>query len=167
MSMAVLATWFSAVGTVGAFVTGGGVLWREIDRDHDRANQETRRQAEQVAAWVVGGDDSQVDFVADNSSDLPVYDVVIISDVLSPRSPVNVDMGMIQAGSQSKISFEGKEKLGGLSAAHPVPVAFTDHKGQHWLRDGLGLLYPGTRDLLDKLEFPNGIVGGWRKAREI
>ena len=164
--MAEWATWLAAIGTLGTFIVGGKVLWREIQRDRKREELERRRQAEQVAAWVAKGDGNQLIFVADNRSDLPVYDVVIISDVLSPRKPANIDMGMIRGGSQSKLAFEDSNGLGSLGAAQPVPVAFIDHKGQRWLRDGLGLLYPGSRSILDALEFPNGIVGGSKKAHE-
>ena len=158
-------SWFAAVGTVGTFVVGGEVLWREIRRDRAREVQQRREQAEQVAAWVVKGNGDQLEFVADNRSDLPVYDAVIISDSLSPSKPANIDMGMIQGGSQSKLTYQDMGYLGGVQAAHPVAFCFTDHTGRRWLRDGLGLLYPGTQDVLNALEFPNGIVGGSKAAR--
>jgi len=47
---------FAAVGTVGAFVVGGWVLFRQVKRDRaldaERERSRRRRQAEQVAAWV-------------------------------------------------------------------------------------------------------------------
>lgn len=159
------ASWFAAVGTVGTFVVGGEVLWREIRRDRVREEQQRRGQAEQVAAWLMRHDGDELEFVADNKSDLPVYGAVIITDTLSPSKPANIDMGMIAAGSQSKSTYEGKGGVVALRTAHPVALCFTDHTGRRWLRDGLGLLYPGTRDVLDALEFPNGIVGGSNAAR--
>ena len=43
---------FAAVGTVGAFVSGGWLLHREIGRDRDRVDEKEREQASQVHAWV-------------------------------------------------------------------------------------------------------------------
>jgi hypothetical protein len=44
-------TWLVAIGTIGAFATGGAVLLREVNRDRERDLAQERKQASSVASW--------------------------------------------------------------------------------------------------------------------
>ena len=88
-------TWVAATGTTGAFVTGGGLLIRELRRDHIKQDKEKRSQADQIVAWqrstIVS---NNVVFSVVNNSDLPIYHVVIIYEDLKGKA-ANFDMGMV------------------------------------------------------------------------
>lgn len=77
-------TWLQGVGTVGAFITGGVILLRELRRDRGQQELQERRQAGVVSAWLVrketaGTAQRMVSRCAlNNAADSPVYDVSVI-----------------------------------------------------------------------------------------
>lgn len=163
MSSELWSSWFAAIGTMGAFITGGVLLVRELNRDHERQLQREKEQANKIAAWVQVDAVGKIIFIALNNSALPVYNAVIINQEPGSGRVANYDMGMIAAIEKSQV-VAGRDRNYPDKKARPVPITFVDNAGQRWLRDGLGILYPATRNNLDALEFPNGIVGGAKAA---
>lgn len=158
MSSAEWAAWLVAVGTVGTFTTGGWLLVREVRRDRMR---DVHDQAERVAGWALTDAASgEVEYTVHNGSDLPIYNAVVIMPEDNDGGRLaNYDVGMVPAGDRTTING-GCGLASEYSRARPMAFAFTDRVGRRWLRDGLGLLYAGTRKNLDRLEYPWGIVGG-------
>jgi hypothetical protein len=79
-----LPTWLEAIGTIGAFGTGGVVLLRELNRDREREIASERQQAGAVAAWATHVESTGIPvprvhtvLVLSNGSQEPVYHVEI------------------------------------------------------------------------------------------
>lgn len=77
-------TWLSAVGTVGAFSTGGVILLRELRRDREREIQAMRERAGVFSVWPVREESRSAGvpvlesrLVLSNAGAEPVYDVVV------------------------------------------------------------------------------------------
>lgn len=79
-----LPTWLVAIGTIGAFGTGGAVLLRELNRDRERDAAAERQQASAVVAWparveLTGSAMARMRaiLILSNGSQEPVYHVDI------------------------------------------------------------------------------------------
>jgi hypothetical protein len=164
-----LPNWLVAIGTVGAFGTGGAVLLRELNRDHERQETAERRQASSVAAWPIRTEsivDSlntiKAQLVLNNSSNEPVYHVTIEYINPSSNEPMSDELDILPPGRYERElprklqetwvrTEEGWVKRGspaGSSTSKPLhqpwsfslAICFVDASGRHWRREADGSL---------------------------
>ena len=151
---------FAAVGTVGAFIVGGWVLFRQVKRDRasdaERERSRRRRQAEQVAAWV-GSYDVQSDklqrenphrsksgttpaAIVRNSSRLPIWEVSL--NWTTREGPIlDNTMTFATIPPNDEAAWEGPNWL----PKHELPsvgiqISFLDASMVWWRRDQYGIL---------------------------
>jgi hypothetical protein len=83
-------SWFSAVGTVGAFAVALYLLWVQINDRRKEARERVTAQARLLAAWVADIAEREhedpsafyaVTVRASNGSTAPVYDVAVTTDL--------------------------------------------------------------------------------------
>lgn len=145
------ATSLGAVGTVGAFITGGILLFRQIQRDgksderqqalderlQDRDDAadaaRDREQAERIAAWV----DQEGKVRVANHSLLPVYGFTVVWVDGSGNELKTA--GAAAIGPEETYIFSGVGEEGAL-----IETRFRDATGQLWERDRLGQLQVAT-----------------------
>lgn len=164
-----LPNWLVAIGTVGAFTTGGVVLLRELNRDHERQEIAEKRQASSVAAWPIRIEsivDSlstiKAQLVLNNSSNEPVYHVAIEYINQMANEPMSDELDILPPGRYERElprklqetwvrTAEGWVKRGS-PASSPTPkplyqpwsftlaISFVDASGRHWRRGADGSL---------------------------
>ncbi len=121
-----------------------------------------------VSAWVEEVDVASSDpggagaarehrFTVMNASDLPVYNVVIVSRMGKEMRLGNFDMGFIAPGSRFSDTLPGPAELM-YTRARPVTVGFVDSAGRPWIRDASGSLFEGTRQNWERLDESSGLV---------
>ena len=168
-----LPTWLVAVGTVGAFGTGGVVLLRELARDRERDAAAARRQASMIAVWPVRVENSAespptmtAHVVLNNASFEPVYDVTIEyqlkarpevqSDRVDLLPPGRYERDMPREMQEVWVRSRGGWVKRGSQGAPPIEkpqneswdftlaVSFMDARGRRWLRGGDGSISLGV-----------------------
>lgn len=137
---------FSACGTVGAFGVALYLLRQEQYREAARSEDERRAQASRVSAWMetraaVNGGRTLYFFVS-NASEMPIYDVSLPSIV--PQDGKNAAdeaefIGLVPPGETIQRPAPA-EWLRTYMSPEPVPVEFSDSRGQQWSRDEQGSL---------------------------
>lgn len=162
----------TAAGTVSAvFVALGLGLkaeWRATRLEREQHEQEERRQAIHVAAWLLVGQDDRGGFteievdsssldprkariysVVQNASDEPVWDVVVKVPILVEKSKGSREL--TQTESEDEIIFVGPHETLRLPITvlvvpynrFPLQVEFRDNAGRDWRRDDRGRLHRG------------------------
>ena len=133
---------FSAVGTMGAFVTGFVLLRREHQREAERSEDERRAQAARISAWVEmyrrSDGTRELAFHIHNASDMPIYDVEL------PLPSKDGDehsefVGLVPPG-QTIRRPAPSDWVKTYVEPEPVQVEFLDSAGRRWLRDEQGAL---------------------------
>lgn len=135
---------FAAIGTVGAFATGGVLLIRERRRDEQREVEQRRMQASLVSAFTdpqsaVAETYVPVQVLVQNGSSSPVYDVCLVfPDSTAPAGAVNYAVGLIPGGETLAAPIAGDQQsyLGPTA----IEVFLTDQTGRRWQRDDNGRL---------------------------
>lgn len=156
-------TWLVAVGTVGAFGTGGVVLLRELGRDREREAAIARQQATAIAAWPTRSENPNdspltisTHLVVNNASTEPVYDVLVSYQPKTAGAVLTDEIDLLPPGSHERDlppalqetlvkSANGWVRHGSpkdqpISKPHAEPWAFTvslsfvDARGQRWRR---------------------------------
>lgn len=116
-----IATWVTAVGTIGAFIVAFKQIHTERHerkkRQNDDAESKKRAHAEQLSAWIDGGE-----LHISNSSHHPMHDVEIV----------------LAGGDkyQQKVIAPGlsKAKVSKVADDHVVSAEFTDIHGERWVK---------------------------------
>jgi hypothetical protein len=160
---------FAAVGTVGAFIVGGWVLFRQVKRDREsdaeRERSRRRRQAELVAAWVGSFDvDSDKLYsetlpqsksrtkpdrptsgttpaaIVRNSSRLPVWDVSL--NWVTREGPIlNNTMSFATIPPGDEVAWEAPDWLPKPELPNiGIQISFRDAGMVWWRRDQYGIL---------------------------
>lgn len=158
-----LPNWLVAIGTVGAFGTGGVVLLRELNRDREREALAEKQQASSVAAWPIRTESAiesittiKAQLVINNSSNEPVYNVHIdyhqptvgqsIVDELQILPPGRYERELPKSLQETWVrTAEGwimrsAPKSTPTSSPHSEPwnfsfdISFTDSSGRRWRR---------------------------------
>lgn len=162
----------TAVGTAGAAVVALGLGLRAETRatrlDRKQHEEEERRQAIHVAAWMLveqddgdglkeveAGDPSldmlkaRIYSVVQNASDEPIWDVVINVPILVEKSEGSRELKQTQT--EDEIISVGPHETLKLSVTalvvpynrFPLQVEFRDNAGRDWRRDDRGRLHRG------------------------
>ena len=162
-----IAEWISAVAALGALLaavwaakTSVNLFKIESARDNTAAERAAMDQASGIAAWCVYSDDRershQKGIQVHNSSDAPVYDVVIESthsmtakDAAQSMPPIKLSIlppGDYVVFEHPKYLWAFAEERDSLSCAiRPVSKnpqwivtgqSFTDARGVRWVREG-------------------------------
>ncbi len=133
---------FSAVGTVGAFVTGFVLLRGQHRREAERSEDERRNQAARISAWVEvyrkpdGG--RELAFHIHNASDMPIYEVELPLPTASDEEQTEF-VGLVPPG-QTIRRPAPPEWLRSYVEPEPVQIEFLDSAGRRWTRDEQGKL---------------------------
>jgi hypothetical protein len=162
-------TWLQGVGTVGAFVTGGIILLRELRRDRSQQELQERRQAGAISAWLIrtetaGSTPRMVSrCVLNNATESPVYDLSLIylaagdtrvTDFVGVLPPGRVERPLPDSFDEVWVEIaEGWLRKGssGTPVADPrkepwpcqVSLEFRDSSGVRWIRAVGGTLLRG------------------------
>jgi hypothetical protein len=168
---ALIPTWLSSVGTIGAFATGGVLIVREMRRDRDREEQDRRQKAGVVAAWLIRTETRTASLATiesrlkvNNAGTEPVYDVEVRYIAPITRTVVTDQLGVMPPGehtldlpaviAQTWIQAEDgwilRSGNQSSTASDPhrepwkvdVELRFTDPTGQRWHRNSRGALKP-------------------------
>lgn len=163
-----LPNWLSAFGTVGTLIFS----LIQLSMMENRARSAERRElAEKVVAWFghmgVGADR---EIVIKNSSGFPIYDVVISVVLISGAGPrkgeeiaelerraglrgptVRVASTLIPPGLFRTTLEAG---YGGMNRKPGCEIAFTDAKGNHWIRRATGKLISIPESAIQALRYP-------------
>lgn len=115
---------------------------------NNKENQEVRySQANQISVWLLEVTSKDVDnVVVNNSSNNPIYDVVLSPGSLNKGVPyqkgndVTISLPPIPPGRWSTKLLLAS--VTGMSSEPWVAIAFKDIRGQSWLRDVEGTLTP-------------------------
>lgn len=145
------ATWAAAVFTGSAVFVA---LWqihverRERQKVERRAEEEQkRRQATKVSAWITKAYDDPMWIAVRNSSDEPVYEVIVslvsVQGAGPPRDAHDTEPDFRYRAFLSVVPpgrFYASMPYGGhgMSMRFGLEVAFTDASGQYWVRKGNG-----------------------------
>ena len=164
-----LPNWLVAVGTIGAFGTGGVLLMRELHRDRERDELMQRLQASSVAAWPIRSENKTgplstiaAKLVLNNVSSEPVYRIqieyrkssseLLAADEIDILPPGRYERDLPDALQEVWIkSAEGWIKRGpntGEPTSTPqyqpwsfvVVLTFFDAGGRSWCREADGSL---------------------------
>lgn len=156
-------TWLVAVGTIGAFGTGGVVLLRELGRDREREAAIVRQQATAIAAWPTRTENMADSpptistlLVLNNASTEPVYDVRVTYQPKTAGAALTDEIDLLPPGSHERDlppvlqetlvkSANGWVRRGSPQAqpiskpyaepwAFSVSLTFVDARGQRWRR---------------------------------
>lgn len=122
-----IATWVTAIGTIGAFAVAFKQIHTERHerkkRQHEEGEAKKRAHAEQLSAWVEKGE-----IHLSNSSHHPMHEVKVT---------------LADGGEYAqKVIVPGRStiKLTGATNGHVASIAFTDTHGERWIkRHGEGL----------------------------
>lgn len=133
-------TRIASIGTMAAIVVA---LWQIRGDRRQVATRERRAQAESISAWYDG--DSQIgsDLVVRNSSEQPIYEVVVtlVIDGHTGRRalPDHQRTFLVVPPGNHRVRVGGRRR--GMSAAPGAEVAFSDRTGAaHWVRRADGSL---------------------------
>lgn len=167
-----LPNWMVAVGTVGAFATGGVVLLRELGRDREREAAVVRQQATTIAAWPVRRHDPNSApptissaLTLSNASHEPVYAVQIEYQGKASAETVADQIDVLPPGLCERdlpapfqdVWVKGPDGWVKRIAPGMAPVAnpqneswdflvaldFTDSRGRRWRRETDGSICDG------------------------
>jgi hypothetical protein len=167
----VLPAWLASVGTVGAFVTGGVLLFRELRRDREREDRDQRIRAGLVAAWPVrllitsGSIDAMESRLKiSNGGVVPVYDVAVDYFPVDGKSALRDSLGIvapgevirdlpqelreiwIRAGDGWVLRRGSRDMMSrdpdGEAWRFDTELSFRDASGRRWRRDRKGSLEP-------------------------
>ena len=162
-----LPNWLVAVGTVGAFGTGGVVLIRELGRDREREAAETRQQATAIAVWpdrVENVSDSpptiRSHVILNNASFEPIFHLTIeyresatsnvLTDELALLPPGRFERDMPRELQETWVKSHDGWIRRGVQGAAPiekpqyqawgftVAITFRDSRGRRWRRNADG-----------------------------
>lgn len=139
-----IASWFSAVGTVGAL---GVAMWLLIEDLRDRRNNrelEKRRVARRISGWCDTKDDHAILWIQ-NLAEEPAYDVVgyvgkagTDLEVLPEEGNLYMEpvFGVVPPGTKLDFRIDDKRFYSGdiFPDIPAVAVEFTDPDGNHWRR---------------------------------
>jgi hypothetical protein len=145
---------FAAVGTVGAFVTGGVLLRREIQRDESRQEETRRAQASLVAAYTdpesrVAEAYIPLQVLVSNQSESPVYEAcLVLPDDAGPQGLMNYAVGLVPGGSTLPAPLPDHLRSSYLAPA-AVELYFDDAAGRTWRRDERGALHEVLGDRVE------------------
>ncbi len=163
-------TWLAAVGTIGAFASGGALLLRELRRDRDRELFQERAQASSVAAWPAREEQVAANLTTihtklqlNNASKEPVYRVGInycdaegnevasdIVDILAPGLlQRELPRRLRETWVKSQTGWIKRQSPAAESTKDPfgqpweftVVLSFTDAAGRRWRRNRDGSLW--------------------------
>lgn len=158
-----LPNWLVAIGTVGAFGTGGVVLLRELNRDREREVTAEKQQASCVAAWPMRKENVaeslttiKAQLVVNNSSNEPVYNVHINYHCPAIKQAITDELQILPPGRDERElprnlqetwvkTVEGWVKRSSPTkapSANPYSepwgfsydISFTDSSGRRWHR---------------------------------
>jgi hypothetical protein len=136
------------VGGFGAVAAVSVALWMAGDESRRQAENDKRRQAELIAAWISGftltsigrPPDVAMVVVVANASDVPIYDVVIELTYDPEGNPAvggaethPTFVELIPPGDW-KFAAQQNRPQGKRVTRVPVPLSFTDARGNHWHR---------------------------------
>jgi|SRR5215470_5312768 len=163
-------TWLQGVGTVGAFVTGGVILLRELRRDRGQQELQERRQAGAISAWLIrtetGGPAPRIvsRCVLNNATESPVYDLSLIYlaaggarivDFVGVLPPGRVERPLPDPFDEVWVEASGGWLRSKASSNTPVAdprkepwpcqisIEFRDSSGIRWIRAVAGTLFKG------------------------
>lgn len=116
-----IATWVTAVGTIGAFAVAFKQIHTERHerkkRQSDDAESKKREHAEHLSTWIEGGE-----LHLSNSSHHPMHEVEIV----------------LASGDkyQQKVIAPGRStvKIGKTTDDHVTGIEFTDLHGERWVK---------------------------------
>ncbi len=164
-----LPNWLVAIGTLGAFGTGGAVLLRELNRDREREAIAERRQASTVAAWPTRRESTVESLstitallILNNSSTEPVYQIRIEYLVTGTKQSMSDELQILPPGRYERELPDGLQETWietaegwikqGASVSSPTPtpysqpwnftyeISFIDASSRHWRRQADGSL---------------------------
>lgn len=162
MQIGDLATW---VGSIGVTATLAATVWQLHHERSIRRQEEKRSQAVKVAAWY-GGDRSTEGVFVDsstimitNSSDTPVYSVIVGLVFVQGAGPQSLEDATASAGSNlytvvgalgpGTWTVRVANDWHGMSAHVGAEIAFSDARGNHWVRRANGALDELPRGAID------------------
>ena len=151
-----VSTLAAAIGTVGSLILLSKRSLADRSRrtveEWRRADEERRRQAEEVTVWLTDSPNGQTIahcFVR-NDSGLPVFNAIITPVIARGSGPRNGrDVGDSSAAHRTyyaslppneTISFPFPDGWGGMHRVPGAELAFTDASNRHWVRSESGAL---------------------------
>lgn len=162
----------SALLAGGALLVSARLLRREAKRDRAREETEKQAQAAKVSAWMrVEAQSVQTSWgeaslervigYVQNGSDLPVYDAVVMFATEDPKggppTVANQNVGFVAP--QGQASFDAQELQDRALSSEPLPLIFRDSGGRRWFRDGKGILYASSHEVMNRVRWwPYGVV---------
>jgi hypothetical protein len=178
-----LPDWLVAIGTVGAFISGGALLLRETRRDEERHSGARRAQANHVAGWgrdievpvprptrqnSAASDEvptrRRVEISIMNASTLPVYNAVIVMKLKPENRTSNWYVGFVAPGATAtRIANPSDDVWAYGYGPQPITFGFTDNSGVVWFRDSSGALYADTDENWASLSDVNSVVDPTRQ----
>jgi hypothetical protein len=145
--------------------------WVELDpdRDHDAAVPSELAERKLVASSggvPRGGPSEGLRFVARNDGPLPVYNVVLLAPMFyEPEKRLvlaNIDVGML-VPHQTYLRPAPDQMKANFSRTSPIPVFFTDSKGDRWQRDCEGELAESSSSSMTL----DGFLIAWNTAPQV